>query len=111
MGNINGLTTVNGGTIVPFEASAVEVLGRNYSSHPTNIVCAYASEGSIKVEVALHKIAGNSFGVEVYRFKSASELQHYWSKAYKLEEIEYKAKYTNMINYLLRAYATVFGNK
>lgn len=100
---IYGLATVNGGTLMPFEDSIIEVLGPGYSTHPTNIVCAYAKEGSIKVEVAYSKTS-----VEVYRFKTADSLQHYWSRSWKPSELIKNKKYVNMIKYLDRAYNTIF---
>lgn len=100
MANINGLATVNGGTLIPFENSTVEMLGPGHSTHLKRIVCAYANEGGVKVEVAYCPETGS---VTVYRFKHAKDLQHYWSRSWEIKELIQNKKYANMINYLLRA--------
>lgn len=104
MNKIGRLTTVNGGTLVDFENTVVEVLGPGYSTHPTNIVCAYTSEGDIKVEIAYSR-----YSVEVYRFKASNSLQHYWSRSFTHAEIVNNRKYKEVVQFLSRAYATIFS--
>ena len=102
--NIGGLTTVNGGTIIPFEDSAVEVLGPGYSSHPNNIVVGYSSEGNVKVSVVL---CGKRCWI--YRFRSYDSLQHYWSREYPLIKMIESNKYGVMTEFLMRAQRAMFG--
>lgn len=100
---MNNLVPVNGGTIVEIDGIPVEVLGPGYSTHPTNIVCTYVNEGGRKVEVAYSKNT-----VEVYRFKRADSLQHYWSRSWTTSELIKSKKYANMIKFLDRAYNLIF---
>lgn len=97
------LVPVNGGTILPSEYGFVEVLGPGYSTHPTNIVCLYTTEGRVKVECAYS--GKDTF--EVYRFKTHDELQHYWSR--QLIADENNKKYGKMIRALKLEYARIFG--
>ena len=103
-GHINGMVTVNGGTIVPFENSYVEILGPGYSTHPNLMVVAYATEGKVKVSVVLFNDL-----CYVYRFRSYDSLQHYWSKMYCVDALINNKKYGDTVNYLLRARKSLLG--
>lgn len=96
------LTPVNGGTMMEGPFGPVEVLGPGYSTHPTNIVCLYTTEGRIKVEVAYS--GGDNF--EVYRFKTHDELQHYWSHIFSMNNVS--KKYKNMVEAAVSEYRRIF---
>ena len=103
MGVINGLTTVNGGQIVPFKESMVELLGPRISSHKVPMVVCYAAEGITKVSMVYD---GKAF--YVYRFRTHSELHHYWSRKFTSSQAYESEKYHNMAVYLVEAYKTFY---
>lgn len=100
---IGNLTTVNGGQIVPFENSFVEVLSPALSGHRDNIVVAYAAEGNIKVSMCY---AGKNFVID--RFRGHDNLQHYWSRSISKEAALASKKYERMARYCIRAYESIF---
>lgn len=93
MGVINGLTTVNCGQIVTTPYGVAELLGPRYSNHPDNGVFVYAAEGHLKV--ALGYYGSKCY---IFRFKSHTELQHYWSRAYDTAVLEKNRKYRLMLD-------------
>lgn len=104
MSVINGMTTVNGGTLVRFPNNlTVEAMGNGYSTHPTNMVALYTPEGSRKVELVYD---GKAF--YIFRFKSHSDLQHYWSTMKQINELIRSRKYSNMAKMAIEAYESIF---
>lgn len=99
----HGLSIVNGGKVVDYLDSFVEVLGLKYSKHIKNMVVAYAMEGNIKVSVVYD---GEKF--YVYRFKGALENHHYWSKAMDRHSVLNSSKYGKMGRFCMQAYSDIF---
>lgn len=99
MGIINGMTTVNGGRIVSYNNSQVEVLGPSISGHKDNMIVSYAIEGSRIVSMVYD---GKAF--YIFRFKTHSELQHYWSTKMNVNRALESRKYSQMAKYTISAY-------
>ncbi len=99
------LTPVNRGRIENFEGYMVELMGPSISSHVSNMVAMYAPEGNVKVSIVYD---GNK--AIVYRFRTHSELQHYWSRIYSINKILSMDKYSNMVKILIRAYNFYFNH-
>lgn len=106
MYNIRGLSTVNGGRVVSFEDTQLEVLGPGISGHRINMVVAYLCEGTRKVSIVYD---GNA--IINYKFRSFSDLQHYWSTRMDISRATSSAKYKNITLLLMRAYEKLFNNK
>lgn len=111
MGMINKLRTVNGGTIKEFVASdhwyLVELMGKGYSTHPTNIAATYFNDEGTKTEVCLWADSKGEALFCVYKFRD-DDLQHYWSKNYYSDKLP--DKYKQHAKDLLRAYSIEFNN-
>lgn len=107
MDNISGLVTVNGGTLVDIDKylATVEVMGPGYSSHKDNMIAVYAKEGNVKVEVVYHR---NSKSFMIYRFRSHSDTQHYWSARRSYDWMMNSPKYGNLAKTCVGAYAQIF---
>lgn len=104
---INGdLATVNGGKIVVWGKSHVELLGPGISGHHVNMAVSYASEGNVKISMV---VTDNK--AVVYRFRTHSALQHYWSRMYNISDLMKSAKYSDMLKYTVGAYNFYFKEK
>lgn len=106
MSIINGMTTVNGGKVVDFENTQVEVLGPGISGHREYMVVAYMKEGSRKVSICF-----NNKAFFVYRFKNYADLQHYWSTKVEMDRALSSRKYQIAAKFLIRAYNGLMINK
>lgn len=103
-GLVNGMSTVNGGTILNNKNLQFEAMGPGYSTHPTKMVATYASEGLVKVEMVYD---GKAF--YVFRFRRHMDNQHYWSRKYNINNLINSKKYGNMAKKTIQAYNIIFG--
>lgn len=103
MCTINGMTTVNCGTILQGKNGLVEVLGPQYSTHVCNSVCTYTMDNSVKV-------MANYWGkdkVVIFRFRNKGALQHYWSRTFSIHDT--KTRYSKVISDIIEEYNFIFG--
>lgn len=103
MSIINGMSTVNGGTIMQGLSGPIEVLGPGYSNHPKNQICTYTMDNSTKVVI---NYWGNDVAV-VFRFRSANDLQHYWSRTFNI--FDTRTRYHKAIVDAVNEYSYIFN--
>lgn len=102
---IGNLTTVNCGKIINISEIGlkVEVMGPGYSTHKTNMIAIYAPEGMVKVEIVFD---GTTF--YVYRFRTHTDTQHYWSRKYTADWMLSHTNYEAVAKGAIKAYNIIF---
>lgn len=105
MSTIGSLVTVNGGTLRDWPDFTAEIMGPGYSSHPSRLVAVYAPEGNVKVELVYDGEVKRFF---IYRFRTHSATQHYWSRQAPVEWTLNSKKYGGMARACIKAYNDVF---
>lgn len=104
---IGNLTTVNCGKIVNISEIGlkVEVMGPGYTTHQTNMIAIYATEGNVKVEIVFD---GTDF--YIYRFRRHTDLQHYWSRKHTADWMLSHTKYAAVAKGAIKAYNIIFNS-
>ena len=109
---INGLSTVNDGTVKQFTNSkyvyTVEIMGEGYSSHPTNMVATYFMDEGVKTSLVLFAARTGEAKFIVYKFSKKDQPEHYYSRAYLVAQLP--KKYKENAGELIRAYSQEFNN-
>lgn len=101
---IDGMTVVNGGIVMKYKGKQVELLGKDISGHPENIVVAYFHDNGAKVTLSFtHHM------ITIARYKTDDALLHYYSRVYTIDEILSSKKYKEVMLFCAEAYNYYFG--
>lgn len=103
------LKTANGGITKNINGYDIEILSHNFHNPNCDIVCFYFMENGNKTEVTYYKdIISGCSGHEIYKFKSANEIQHY--KSYNYSKTNLPKKYNDIANKLIEIHSQINFN-